>query len=417
MENDRPQDRAAEQPAAVAARLAGHLLRRRDRHGRQHLPRRPQRRAHADAVEPRPQRRLLARRPAAPLPAADHGPGVRLRRRSTSRRSSAARRRCSTGRSGCIARAQGAPGASAAARCASSSPATARSSPTCASTRARRSCASPTSSRSSAAGRARPRARSRAACRSSCSATPPFPPIGELPYLLTLPPYGFYWFSPHHRRRLPQWHDERPVPVEFPGAGHPRRPDGRAVERDADARPTSRALLARRVREQLEREVLPPFLDAAALVRARKGRADRSDVAARAGRVDDADAAAGCSRWSQVDARRRRAATPTSLPLALAWEDGDGERIEALLHCTRRARAAARARRRALRRVLGRRASAAPWCAAMARRRGARSPAGELRFWSTARLAGRRRRVERRRSSIPRSSRATRSSSSATGSS
>jgi maltose alpha-D-glucosyltransferase/alpha-amylase len=28
------------------------LLRRRDRHGRQHLPRRPQRRAHADAVEP-----------------------------------------------------------------------------------------------------------------------------------------------------------------------------------------------------------------------------------------------------------------------------------------------------------------------------------------------------------------------------
>ena len=21
-----------------------------------------------------------------------------------------------------------------------------------------------------------------------------FPPIGQLPYLLTLPPYGFYWF-------------------------------------------------------------------------------------------------------------------------------------------------------------------------------------------------------------------------------
>ena len=39
---------------------AGHLLRRRDRHGRQRLPRRPQRRAHADAVERRPQRRLLA---------------------------------------------------------------------------------------------------------------------------------------------------------------------------------------------------------------------------------------------------------------------------------------------------------------------------------------------------------------------
>ena len=23
----------------------------------------------------------------------------------------------------------------------------------------------------------------------------PFPPIGELPYFITLPPYGFYWFG------------------------------------------------------------------------------------------------------------------------------------------------------------------------------------------------------------------------------
>jgi maltose alpha-D-glucosyltransferase/alpha-amylase len=42
---------ADEQPAAVDARFAGALLRRRDRHGRQHLPRRPRRRAHADAMD------------------------------------------------------------------------------------------------------------------------------------------------------------------------------------------------------------------------------------------------------------------------------------------------------------------------------------------------------------------------------
>ena len=60
------------------AGLADRLLRRRDRHGRQRLSRRPQRRAHADAVEPGPQRRLLARRPAAPVPAADHGCRLRL---------------------------------------------------------------------------------------------------------------------------------------------------------------------------------------------------------------------------------------------------------------------------------------------------------------------------------------------------
>ena len=70
--------RAAEQPAVLDARHAGDLLRRRDRHGRQHLSRRSQRRPHADAVDRRPQRRLLARRPGAALRAADHGSGLRL---------------------------------------------------------------------------------------------------------------------------------------------------------------------------------------------------------------------------------------------------------------------------------------------------------------------------------------------------
>ena len=72
-------DQAPEQPAALHARLADHLLRRRDRHGRQHLSGRPERRAHADAMEPGPQRRVLAQRSAAPLPAADHGLDLRLR--------------------------------------------------------------------------------------------------------------------------------------------------------------------------------------------------------------------------------------------------------------------------------------------------------------------------------------------------
>ncbi len=28
-----------------------------------------------------------------------------------------------------------------------------------------------------------------------------FPPIGELPYLLTLAPHGFYWFTLEHVER------------------------------------------------------------------------------------------------------------------------------------------------------------------------------------------------------------------------
>ncbi len=80
--------------------LPGHahpLLRRRDRHGRQHLSRRSQRRPDADAVEQRPQRRLLARRSGAALRAARSWTRSTAIRRSTSRRRSAIRSRCSTG--------------------------------------------------------------------------------------------------------------------------------------------------------------------------------------------------------------------------------------------------------------------------------------------------------------------------------
>ena len=34
----------------------------------------------------------------------------------------------------------------------------------------------------------------------------PFPPIGELPYLLTLPAYGFYWFLLADEHMAPSWH-------------------------------------------------------------------------------------------------------------------------------------------------------------------------------------------------------------------
>ena len=70
--------RADDRPADVAARQPVRLLRRRDRHGRQHLPRRSQQRAHADAVERRLQRRLLHRRPRAAVAAAHLESRLRL---------------------------------------------------------------------------------------------------------------------------------------------------------------------------------------------------------------------------------------------------------------------------------------------------------------------------------------------------
>ena len=98
---ERPaQDRAPELAAALDAGHAGALLRRRDRHGRQHLSRRPRRRAHADAMVAGPQRRLLARRPGAAVPAGDPGPDLRLRCRQRRGAAAEARPVSSTGCAG-----------------------------------------------------------------------------------------------------------------------------------------------------------------------------------------------------------------------------------------------------------------------------------------------------------------------------
>src|ERR1700722_11774159 len=40
-----------------------------------------------------------------------------------------------------------------------------------------------------------------------------FPPIGQLTYLLTMPPYGFYWFILASEAALPSWHIPASVPL------------------------------------------------------------------------------------------------------------------------------------------------------------------------------------------------------------
>ncbi len=76
------------QPAVLAARHAGAVLRRGDRHGREPRRRRPARRPDADAVDRRAQRRLLHRRPGRPARPGRRGrlrPGVRQRGRPAPR--------------------------------------------------------------------------------------------------------------------------------------------------------------------------------------------------------------------------------------------------------------------------------------------------------------------------------------------
>ncbi|WP_207460305.1 maltose alpha-D-glucosyltransferase [Azospirillum sp. SYSU D00513] len=40
-----------------------------------------------------------------------------------------------------------------------------------------------------------------------------FPPVGDLPYLLTIPAYGFYWFALAAEAELPSWHETAPEPM------------------------------------------------------------------------------------------------------------------------------------------------------------------------------------------------------------
>ncbi len=74
----------------------------------------------------------------------------------------------------------------------------------------------------------------------------PFPPIGELPYLLTLPGHGFYWFVLAEAAELPRWHEPIPEPL----------PDFiTLVIRDG-----WRPILEGQGARELARDVLPVFL-------------------------------------------------------------------------------------------------------------------------------------------------------------
>ena len=59
-----------------------------------------------------------------------------------------------------------------------------------------------------------------------------FPPLGDLPYFLTLPGYGFYWFRLAREAAAPRWHQESPPYAEPPVLVLPAgRQTARSVDR------------------------------------------------------------------------------------------------------------------------------------------------------------------------------------------
>lgn len=75
----------------------------------------------------------------------------------------------------------------------------------------------------------------------------PFPPVGDLPYMLTLPAYGFFWFALAGMDEAPNWYE--PMPESLPDFVTLTTRSGRIDD-----------ALEGRERSQLESNTLPAFL-------------------------------------------------------------------------------------------------------------------------------------------------------------
>jgi maltose alpha-D-glucosyltransferase/alpha-amylase len=150
-----------------------------------------------------------------------------------------------------------------------------------------------------------------------------FPPIGELPYLLTLPGHNYYWFKLSIGEPAPAWHQESlppedtPTLVLFEG--------WRSFFRDRAV--PWRSAMVEQVRKQLEADALPRF------VAAQRWYGGKGKVVQRVVISDYAELVAEGYKWLVTLSRIEAAVSEPLicfLPLALAWENGDEERLHAL---------------------------------------------------------------------------------------
>jgi len=204
-----------------------------------------------------------------------------------------------------------------------------------------------------------------------------FPPIGELPYFLTLTGYGFYWFRLSADAAAPVWHqqvvsvDERPTVVLFDGWLSLFRE--RVVP--------WRIGMAEKTRQQFENDTLPRYIETQRWYSAKGAVIERARIAEQAlwqeakltwlMAMVDLDTSASGERMSYF------------LPLALAWEDRDEERVRSLSGA-----AVAKIRQQAEVGVMGDAFADASFCRAvvhaMATRREVPSAQGKIVFRATA---------------------------------
>jgi maltose alpha-D-glucosyltransferase / alpha-amylase len=130
-----------------------------------------------------------------------------------------------------------------------------------------------------------------------------FPPIGELTYLLSLPPFGFYWFALATASDQPSWHIPAPEPL-------PEFVTMIIRDRLANALSTPAAKL-------VEDEALPQYI-------ARRrwfGLKDQAIKATRLINLINIDEGADEILLSEVEVKTPGATTHWFLPLSILWED------------------------------------------------------------------------------------------------
>jgi maltose alpha-D-glucosyltransferase/alpha-amylase len=202
-----------------------------------------------------------------------------------------------------------------------------------------------------------------------------FPPIGELPYLLTISAYGFYWFRLTTDAEVPAWHEqvlpveERPVLVLFDGWS--------SLFRDRVV--PWRIGMAEKTRQQFEADALPRYIENQRWYTSKGSTIERVRISDHVlwqdGKID----------WLlsllEIDAGAER--STYFMPLALAWEERDDDRVRNLS-----AAAVARVRQQANVGVMGDAFADAAFCcavvAAIADRRSIATAQGKLQFKPTA---------------------------------
>ncbi len=129
-----------------------------------------------------------------------------------------------------------------------------------------------------------------------------FPPIGDLPYMLSLPAYGFYWFLLTDEEQAPSWHEK--MPEVLPEFITLTSRDGRLE-----------TALTGRERTQLENDVLPQFLPLQRWFGAKDVRIDKVELALLG------EIAAGEYALVAVDVTLGKDTQRYFLPISARWGD------------------------------------------------------------------------------------------------